>query len=270
MSTEATVKVSSLKAWLHALLQDQTSVRIIRFSVGVTLSAALAYGINWPLSFLLPILVSFMLSLPLPMPSLQAGLRNMLHTLMAFGLGLAFSLFFMRFPIVDLVMLGLVATAALAETKPVVAIIGTGDMGDSLGPRLADLGYTVVYGSRDPEGDKAQGVLGLTGPNASVTTQREAAQAHGGGCHFGATGNHHIHIAVLDHSRSVADVVGTGRAGGDDAVIGSFYSVLNRQISRNHVDDIAGHKKRRNSPGPSLQKLIVTFLDTRKSANSGS
>ncbi len=108
MSTEATVKAYSLKAWLRALGQDQTSVRITRFALGVTLAAALAYGINWPLSFLLPILVSFMLSLPLPMPSLQAGLRNMLHTLMAFGVGLMFSLFFLQFPVVYMVMLGLV------------------------------------------------------------------------------------------------------------------------------------------------------------------
>ena len=97
-----------MKTWLRALGQDQTSVRIIRFAIGVTLAAALAYGINWPLSFLLPILTSFMLSLPLPMPSLQAGLRNMLHTLIAFGLGLVFSLFFLQYPIVYIVMLGLV------------------------------------------------------------------------------------------------------------------------------------------------------------------
>ena len=93
MSTE-TVRTSSFKAWLNVLAQDQNSIRIIRFAIGVTLSAALAYGINWPLSFLLPVLVSFMLSLPLPIPSLKAGLRNMLHTLMAFGIGLIFSLFF--------------------------------------------------------------------------------------------------------------------------------------------------------------------------------
>jgi len=108
MSIEATAKVSSLKAWLRALGQDQTSVRIIRYAVGVTISAALAYGIGWPLSFLLPVLVSFMLSLPLPIPSLKAGLRNMLHTLMAFGIGLIFSLFFLQYPIVYLIMLGLV------------------------------------------------------------------------------------------------------------------------------------------------------------------
>ena len=108
MSIEAAAKASSLKAWLRALGQDQTSVRIIRFAVGVTISVALAYGINWPLSFLLPVLTSFMLSLPLPMPSLAAGLRNMWHTLIAFGLGLVFALFFLQFPIAYMLMLGLV------------------------------------------------------------------------------------------------------------------------------------------------------------------
>ena len=63
------------------------------------------------------------------------------------------------------------------EHKPVIAIIGTGDMGDSLGPRFVDLGYEVVYGSRDPEGEKAQGVVELTGGNTRATTQRDAAQA---------------------------------------------------------------------------------------------
>ena len=89
-------------------MSDQTSVRVIRYAVGVTLSASLAYALNWPLSFLLPVLVSFMLSLPLPMPTLAMGLRNMWHTLVAFGFGLAFALFFLQFPFVFLLMLGLV------------------------------------------------------------------------------------------------------------------------------------------------------------------
>jgi hypothetical protein len=108
MSTEVAVRVSSLKAWLHALGQDQVSVRIIRYAVGVTLSASLAYAINWPLSFLLPVLVSFLLSLPLPMPPLQSGLRNMWYTLLAFGLGLFFALFFLQYPLVYVLMLGVV------------------------------------------------------------------------------------------------------------------------------------------------------------------
>ena len=69
------------------------------------------------------------------------------------------------------------ALAGSDEAKPVIAIIGTGDMGDSLGPRFVELGYEVIYGSRHPDGEKAQGVVQLTGGKSRATTQREAAQA---------------------------------------------------------------------------------------------
>ncbi len=78
---------------------------------------------------------------------------------------------------VSLVALPDATVAGSAETKRVVAIIGTGDMGDSLGPRFAELGYEVVFGSRHPDGDKAQRVARQTGSGARSTTQREAAQA---------------------------------------------------------------------------------------------
>ncbi|MCP5092017.1 MAG: NAD(P)-binding domain-containing protein, partial [Gammaproteobacteria bacterium] len=71
---------------------------------------------------------------------------------------------------------GAVATEATGA-KPVVAIIGTGDMGDSLGPRFVELGHTVVYGSRDPGGEKAQRAARGAGPGVRATTQKEAAQA---------------------------------------------------------------------------------------------
>ncbi|MCH7982299.1 MAG: NAD(P)-binding domain-containing protein [Proteobacteria bacterium] len=58
-----------------------------------------------------------------------------------------------------------------------VAIIGTGDMGDSLGPRFAELGYRVIYGSRNPDSEKSQNLVAMTGKNASITTQILAAQA---------------------------------------------------------------------------------------------
>lgn len=41
--------------------------------------------------------------------------------------------------------------AAKDMNKPIVAIIGTDDMGNSSGPHLAGLGYPVVYGTRDPD-----------------------------------------------------------------------------------------------------------------------
>ena len=78
------------------------------------------------------------------------------------------------------VMVATTSTASVADdarVKPTVGIIGTGDMGDSLGPRFAELGYSVVYGSRNPDSEKAQNVVKLTGDDARVTTQKEAAQA---------------------------------------------------------------------------------------------
>ena len=74
----------------------------------------------------------------------------------------------------------LVAGVAAADEDAgdvVIAVIGTGDMGDSLGPKFAELGYTVVYGSRTPDSEKARNLVELTGPNARVTDQRAAAQA---------------------------------------------------------------------------------------------
>ena len=77
----------------------------------------------------------------------------------------------------SMILAPVVASAGSEAQKPVVAIIGTGDMGDSLGPRFSELGYPVIFGSRNPDGDKAQGVARLTGPAAQVTNQHDAAQA---------------------------------------------------------------------------------------------
>lgn len=66
---------------------------------------------------------------------------------------------------------------ASADSRKIVAIIGTGDMGDSLGPKLAEVGYRVVYGSRDPSRDSVRALVKKTAPDAVATTQREAAQS---------------------------------------------------------------------------------------------
>ena len=59
----------------------------------------------------------------------------------------------------------------------IVAVIGTGDMGDSVGSRLATLGYRVVYGTRDPSGDKVAALVARTGHGATAMVPIEAAQA---------------------------------------------------------------------------------------------
>jgi predicted dinucleotide-binding enzyme len=61
--------------------------------------------------------------------------------------------------------------------KEVVAIIGTGDMGDSLGPRLAALGHSVIYGTREPSSERIRSLLKRTGGRATAATAAEAARA---------------------------------------------------------------------------------------------
>jgi manganese oxidase len=61
------------------------------------------------------------------------------------------------------------------QEPPVVAMIGTGNVGGTLGPRIAELGYPVVYGSRDPERASVRELVTRSGAKASAATQSEAA-----------------------------------------------------------------------------------------------
>ena len=91
-----------------SLFNDVTAMRVLRFAFGVTFACALAYGINWPLSFLMPVFTALILAMPLPKPSIKASFKNMMSTLKAFIIGLAFSLFFLQYPIVYLLALALI------------------------------------------------------------------------------------------------------------------------------------------------------------------
>ncbi len=66
-----------------------------------------------------------------------------------------------------------------AADPETIAIIGTGDMGNSLGPKLAEIGYRVIYGSRNPSRDYIADLVKNTGPGTTAATQLEAAQAAG-------------------------------------------------------------------------------------------
>ena len=55
-----------------------------------------------------------------------------------------------------------------------IAVIGTGMMGGALGPRLADAGHTVTYGTRDPSKDYVRDLVRVTGPQSSAATHGEA------------------------------------------------------------------------------------------------
>ena len=70
----------------------------------------------------------------------------------------------------------LTTSVALAEESYTIAVIGTGNMGSALGQRLAGVGHTVIYGSREPSRDKVKELVAATGAGAFATTQRNAAE----------------------------------------------------------------------------------------------
>lgn len=77
-----------------------------------------------------------------------------------------------------LATLAIACPAAAADNeRPTIAVIGTGDMGDSLGTRFAALGFPVVYGSRDPGSDHARKLVERTGRGSRAATPAQAANA---------------------------------------------------------------------------------------------
>ena len=66
-------------------------------------------------------------------------------------------------------------TAAPAVHAETIAVIGTGMMGGSIGPRMAELGHTIVYGTRDPGSERIRNLLERTQGKPSAKTQEEAA-----------------------------------------------------------------------------------------------
>jgi NADPH-dependent F420 reductase len=69
------------------------------------------------------------------------------------------------------------ATTTGAKETFTIAVIGTGDMGDSLGPRFASLGHKVIYGSREPDSARVRELVARTGHAASAALPVEAARS---------------------------------------------------------------------------------------------
>ncbi len=60
----------------------------------------------------------------------------------------------------------------------VIAVLGTGRVGSALGPRIAQLGYRVVYGSREPGRDDVLELVARSGDGAAAESIADAtAQA---------------------------------------------------------------------------------------------
>ncbi len=73
-----------------------------------------------------------------------------------------------------MLLTALLLAAALPAWAERIAIIGTGDVAQALGPEFAAQGHTIVYGSRNPDRDTVRELVERTGDSASATTQAEA------------------------------------------------------------------------------------------------
>ena len=96
-----------LKAAWQKMTQDLKTVKILRLSLGMTISMAVAFAINWPLAMLTPVFTVVFLSLPMPRPSFQQGFKNMMETLLGLTIGVLFALFLLPYPFVYILMIGL-------------------------------------------------------------------------------------------------------------------------------------------------------------------
>jgi predicted dinucleotide-binding enzyme len=56
-----------------------------------------------------------------------------------------------------------------------IGIVGSGNVGGTLGRRFAEAGHQVTFGARRPESDEAKELARV--PNARVASPREAAQS---------------------------------------------------------------------------------------------
>lgn len=77
---------------------------------------------------------------------------------------------------IALTVVGWTAAALEAQNRPeTIAIIGTGNVGSTLGKIWAARGHTIIYGSRTPNEARVQTLVRETGNRATATTQAAAA-----------------------------------------------------------------------------------------------
>src|ERR1017187_3275754 len=117
-------------------------------------------------------------------------------------------------------------------------------------------------------------VPGTTGASRVVIARGEgahggeSADAHGSDGGFGASGNHHVGIAVLDDAEGIADGVGAGSASRGRRLIRTLGAEAHGNVSGGEVDDGGGNKKRRDLARAALDERGMFALDHVESADA--
>lgn len=81
----------------------------------------------------------------------------------------------MKFKVITVFVLAMLVGVSQASAET-IAVIGTGNVGSALGPRFAELGHEIVYGSRDPSRADVQALVTRTAGNASAMQPVDAAR----------------------------------------------------------------------------------------------
>jgi 8-hydroxy-5-deazaflavin:NADPH oxidoreductase len=76
--------------------------------------------------------------------------------------------------VLTLAALGTLLVAVPAAFAAKIAVIGTGNVGEALGPEFAAQGHTIVYGSREPTRQDVKDLVARTGHGASSAQPRDA------------------------------------------------------------------------------------------------
>jgi len=74
-------------------------------------------------------------------------------------------------------VLSLVSFSPLTANAAKIAVIGTGNVANALGPGFANQGNTIVYGSRNPSEQKVKDLVAKTGHGATSASQQDAVKS---------------------------------------------------------------------------------------------
>src|SRR5208283_1842071 len=97
----------------------------------------------------------------------------------------------------------------------------------------------------------------------------EAADAHLGDGGFGAAGDHHIGVIVLDDAEGIADGVSAGGAGRGRGLVRSLGAKTHGDVAGGEVDDGRGNKKRGNLSRAAFDEGGVFAFDDVETADAG-
>ena len=112
------------------------------------------------------------------------------------------------------------------------------------------------------------GFFGLVVARGKRAHGGESADAHGSDRSFGAAGDHHIGIVVLDDAERVSNGMGAGGAGRRRRFVRSLGAVTHGDMPGRKIDDGRGNEERRDLARAAFHQRGVFALDDVEPADS--